>query len=152
MCVEMVQQGSLQAPACLQSYISPVCVCLVLCDGTQVCENGVSSSSFFFVHSTPHSIPFSFFAPQLFSFSLVYFSSKMLGQIQTCTHFTSTHYNMLACLHFLLSIAYNTALLTLRSMTQTKNFNRAELDPGLDLVSDPEVSLQLVKPLTPKGH
>lgn len=32
-----------------------------------------------------------------------------------------------------------------------KEFNRAELDPGLDPVSDPEVSL-LVKPLTPKGH
>lgn len=49
------------------------------------------------------SLTFFFFALQLFLFSLVYFLSKMLGQIQTCTHFTSTHHNMLACLHFLLS-------------------------------------------------
>lgn len=120
--------------------ISAVCVCLEPCDRTQVSDNGVSFSSFLFIQPLAH---FFFFALQLFLFSLVYFLSKMLGQIQTCTHFTSTHYNMLVCLRFLLSIADNITLLT-----QTKNFNRAELDPGLR----PWVSLQLVKPLTLKGH
>lgn len=50
------------------------------------------------------------FALQLFLFSLVYFQSKMLGQIQTCTHFTSTRCTMLVCLHFLLNTADNVAL------------------------------------------
>ena len=82
-------------------------VCLEPCDRTQVTDNGVSLSfsSFLFIQPLAH---FFSFAPQLFLFSLVYFTSKMLGQIQTCTHFISTHNNMLECLHFPWSTEDNT--------------------------------------------
>lgn len=104
-----------------------------------------------FCSSNPSTI-FSSFALQLFLFSLVYFPSKMLGQRQICTHFTSKHYNMLVCLHFPLNIADNITFLTQRSIAQTKNFNIAEFDLGLNPDPDPKVSLQLVKPLTLNVH
>lgn len=86
-CVETVQRAHCRR---LLVYRTISTVCLEPCDRTQVTDNGVSSSSsfssFLFIQPLTH---FFSFAPQLFLFSLVYFTFKMLGQIQTCTHFTS---------------------------------------------------------------
>lgn len=100
------------------------------------------------VHSTPRSF---FFSPlQLFLLSLVFFPSKMFGQIQTRTHFTSTHYNA-DVFTFPAKRADSVTLMTWRHTAQTKTLNREGFDPGLNPHLDPGVSLQLVKPFNSKG-
>lgn len=102
------------------------------------------------VHSTPRSFFFPLFALQLFLLSLVFFPSKMFGQIQTRTHFTSTHYSA-DVFTFPAKRADSVTLMTWRHTAQTKTLNREGFDPGLNPHLDPGVSLQLVKPFDSKG-
>lgn len=90
-CVEMVPWACCRRLLVYRTVLT-VCVCSKPCDRTQVTDNGVSSSSsFLFIQ--PLTFPPPPYALQLFLFSFVYFPSKMLAQMQSCTHFTSTHYN-----------------------------------------------------------
>lgn len=124
---------------------SAVCICLEPCDGTQFPDNGVSFCSF-----NPSLIFSPLFALQLFLLSLVFFPSKMFGQIQTRTHFTSTHYSA-DVFTFPAKRADSVTLMTWRDTAQTKTLNREGFDPGLNPHLDPGVSLQLVKPFDSKG-
>ncbi|MEQ2253806.1 hypothetical protein ILYODFUR_036309 [Ilyodon furcidens] len=88
MCFEAAQQACCRRLLVYRA-LSAVYICLETCDRTQVSHNGV--------HSPPPAPRFCSFNPltappcalQLLLFCLIYFQSKMLGQIQTCTHFAS---------------------------------------------------------------